>query len=108
MKTNLSHSAIEYFTSRANAYHRQYDAMKAYFIDRLPAAEVAEKFGYSVNTVYSMARDFKSSLSEYPLEDPFFKPVSLGRKPLEVMDEVKDVIISLRKASVSVPEIRIC
>lgn len=106
MKIDLNIAPDKYFLSRSNSYHKQYDALKAYFVDRLPATEVAEKFGYSVNTVYSLARDLKLSLSEYPDEDPFFKPVSLGRKPLELTNEMRDLIISLRKAFVSVPEIK--
>jgi predicted DNA-binding protein YlxM (UPF0122 family) len=95
-----------YFTAKANPLHKQYDAMKAYFIDRLSAAEVGERFGYTTNTVYSMARDLKKELLENPQADPFFKPVALGRKPLALEDETRDEIISLRKSYLSVPEIK--
>jgi len=97
---------IEYFNTRSSTLHKQYDAMKAYFVDQLPAADVAKLFGYSVSTVYSMARDLRKALSANLEADPFFKPVELGRKRLALVDEIKDEIVSLRKSFLSIPEIK--
>jgi transposase len=106
MKINPNISPIEYFANKSNPLHKQYDAMKAYFVDGLTAAEVSEKFGYSVNSVYSMARDLKKDLADNAGSDPFFKPIVLGRKPLALAEEAKDEIISLRKSYLSIPEIK--
>jgi transposase len=106
MNNDPSFSPIEYFTNRSNPLHTQYEAMKAYFIDQLSADEVANKFDYTVNTVYSMARDFRKALLDNPQTDPFFKPVVLGRKPLALAKETRDEIISLRKSYLSIPEIK--
>ena len=34
------------FLEPANATQRQYEALRAFFVDRLPGAEVAKRFGY--------------------------------------------------------------
>jgi hypothetical protein len=38
------------FLTPANSTHRQYEALRAYFVERLPAAEVAARFGYTVGS----------------------------------------------------------
>ena len=45
----------EYFTEPASAAQRRYEAMRAYFLDEMPAAEVADRFGYSTASVHQMA-----------------------------------------------------
>ena len=35
------------FLEAANSTHRQYEALRAYFVEGLPSAEVAVRFGYS-------------------------------------------------------------
>jgi transposase len=45
----------EYFTEPASAAQRRYEALRAYFLEEMPAAEVADRFGYSTATVRQMA-----------------------------------------------------
>jgi len=45
----------EYFTDPAGAAQRRYEALRAYFLDEMPAAEVADRFGYSTASVHQMA-----------------------------------------------------
>ncbi len=45
----------EYFTEPAGPAQRRYEALRAYFLDEMPAAEVADRFGYSTATVHQMA-----------------------------------------------------
>ena len=35
------------FLVPSNSTHRQYEALRAYFVERLPSAEAARRFGYS-------------------------------------------------------------
>lgn len=35
------------FLEPANATHRQYEALRAFFVEKLPSAEAARRFGYS-------------------------------------------------------------
>ena len=45
----------QYFTAPAGAAQRRYEALRAYFLDDMPAAEVADRFGYSTASVHQMA-----------------------------------------------------
>jgi transposase len=45
----------EYFTEPAGPAQRRYEALRAYFLDEMPAAEVADRFAYSTATVHQMA-----------------------------------------------------
>ena len=44
-----------YFTAPASSAQRRYEALRAYFLDDMPAAEVADRFGYSTASVHQMA-----------------------------------------------------
>ena len=45
----------EYFTAPAGAAQRRYEALRAYFLDEMPAAEAADRFGYSTASIHQMA-----------------------------------------------------
>ena len=94
----------EYFKSRVVVSKKRYDALYAFFVNKLPAHEVAEKHGYTTSSLYSLIRDFRQYLKEKPEDDFFFKDVALGRKPSRDND-LKEMIISLRKMNFSTKEI---
>ena len=45
----------EYFTAPAGAARRRYEALRAYFTEGMPAAEAADRFGYSTASIHQMA-----------------------------------------------------
>jgi transposase len=45
----------EYFTAPAGAAQRRYEALRAYFTEEMPAAEAADRFGYSTASIHQMA-----------------------------------------------------
>ena len=47
------------FLQPANAVHRQYEALRAYFVDRLPAREVARRLGYTEGSFRVLAHKFR-------------------------------------------------
>ena len=47
------------FLTPRNANHRHYEALRAYFVDQLPAAEVARRFGYTVGSFHQLAHQFR-------------------------------------------------
>lgn len=96
-----------FFKKPTNPRHQQYEALRAFFVDKLTAEEVAKQFGYTKSTVYSLTRDFQSSLkSDDNLSTHFFVPTTVGRKPAGDHEQVRTLIISLRKKYLSVPDIR--
>jgi transposase len=90
----------EYFLHPAGASQRRYEALRAYFVDGMPAAEVADRFGYSTASVHQMAtllRGGKMSL---------FSDLRPGPKgPRKATGELRARVLALRAAGHSVTEI---
>jgi transposase len=97
-------SPKEYFDSMEIVPKKRYDALHAFFAARLPVAEVAEKYGYTQSSLYSLIRDFRKYLKEDHREDFFFKEPVSGRKETK-SDDLKELIVSLRKRYFSVEDI---
>ncbi|GAF84007.1 unnamed protein product, partial [marine sediment metagenome] len=107
---NKSISSLkEYFSNPANTKHKQYESLRAFFLENLPAPIIAEKYGYTVNTLYSMIRDFKLLTAKVGeiADDPFFKSKKLGRREMDKEGAIKQTIIRLRKQYISVPDIKV-
>ena len=94
-----------YFTEPSSTGHKQYLALRKFFVDGFSAEQIASETGYSVSTVYSMVRDFKEAYNE--TEEPFFKLNKIGRKPIDHKGDVEETVINLRKKYYSVPDIQI-
>jgi predicted transport protein len=94
----------EYFNFSSCVNKKRYDALHSYFVDRLPAEDAAQKHGYRLSSFYSLTRDFRAFLKENEKEDFFFKDTVLGRKPGSG-DDLKELIISLRKKNNSIEDI---
>ena len=62
----------QFFLSPVLPQQKQYEALRAFFIDRVKVAEIASRFGYSTLTVYSLIRDFRRELGAGNPEKLFF------------------------------------
>jgi hypothetical protein len=49
----------QYFLAPQETHQRRYEALRALFLDGAPLADVAERFGYKVSTLKSMACRFR-------------------------------------------------
>jgi hypothetical protein len=88
------------FLEPANSTHRQYEALRAFFVDRLPSAEVARRFGYTPGSFRVLVHQFR--------QDPrrsFFLTPAKGPQSAPKSDPLRDVIIALRKRNLSVYDI---
>ena len=99
----------QYFAEPNQPIHRQYLALRRFLFDGISAETVASEFGYTENSVYTIARDFKAKLSGCIErgEDPFFLALKPGRKKLDRDDELVETIIKLRKKQFSIPDIKV-
>jgi len=90
----------EYFTAPASSGQRRYEALRAYFLDDMPAAEVADRFGYSTASVHQMATMLrKGRLSMFAEARP-------GPKgPRKATGQLRRRVLELRAAGHSVTEI---
>jgi hypothetical protein len=96
-----------FFISPTNPLHRQYEALRSFFVEKQTAEQVAVRFNYKKSTVYSLTRDFKNQLKNNALPpEHFFHQAKPGRKPSENSDKMREQIISLRKKYLSVPDIK--
>ena len=89
-----------------NTAHKQYEALRAFCYEKKPAQEVAQQFGYTIGTLYSLARDFKKNSKLGTQDKLFFTEPQAGRKPREDHNEIHDLIVLLRKKYLSVPDIK--
>ena len=96
----------DFFKNPQNTLHRQYEALRAFFYEKKPVADVAKQFGYTVSTLYSLIRDFKARLKENKEDAIFFAENKVGRKPREDHDQLHALIVMLRKKYLSVGDIK--
>jgi transposase len=92
-------SFLNYFTFPQSQRQRQYEAVRAFFVDKLPANEIANKYDYSINTVYTLIRDFKSGKLD------LFPKIKKGPKQRRVTLSYQEKIIAYRKQNKSTTEI---
>ena len=88
------------FLVPTNSTHRQYEALRAYFVEGQPSAEVAGRFGYSPGAFRVLCHAFR--------RDPdrvFFLPPAKGPKTAPKMDAVRQQVIALRKQNLSMYDI---
>jgi transposase len=90
----------EYFTEPAGAAQRRYEALRAYFLDEMPAAEVADRFGYSTASVHQMATLLRKGRLA------LFAEARPGPKgPRKATGQLRARVLELRGAGHSVAEI---
>ena len=88
------------FLEPTNATHRQYEALRAFFVDRLPSAEAAHRFGYTPGSFRVLVHQFRQN----PRRDFFLKPAK-GPQSAPKTDPVRDRVIALRKENLSIYDI---
>ena len=81
-----------------NSTQRQYEALRAYFIDRLSGPAVARRFGYTLGSFQQLVHQFRQGSPR----KFFAEPPSRGAK---ASDAVREHIIRLRKQKLSVYDI---
>jgi len=97
---NRATDLARYFLEPTNATHRQYEALRAFFVDGVPSAEAARRFGYSPGSFRVLCHAFR--------QDPrrrFFLAPSTGPKAAPKRDPVRQQVIALRKQNLSIYDI---
>jgi transposase len=89
-----------FFLEPSNSTHRQYEALRAYFLEGLSSKEVARRFGYTEGSFRVLAHQFRQN----PYRQ-FFLPPSKGPHKAPKKDKVRDQVIALRKQNLSIYEI---
>jgi hypothetical protein len=97
--TKLTDLAQVFLTPR-NSTHRQYEALRAYFVDGLSSADAARRFGYTPGSFRVMCHQFRQDP-----ERAFFLPPPKGPGPSAEKTAIRDRIVALRKQNLSVYDI---
>jgi len=89
-----------FFLHPTNARQRQYEALRAYFVERRPCRDIAHQFGYSPGSFRVLCHDFRHArLGE------FFATPSRGPRAQPKKSRAHQRVIDLRKRNYSIYEI---
>lgn len=83
-----------------NPAHRQYEALRAYFVDGLPSKEAARRFGYSPGGFRVLCCEFRKNPNRN-----FFEPEQRKVEPSAAKQALREKIVALRKRNLSVYDI---
>jgi len=90
-----------FFLEPKQTRHRQYEALRAFFVEGLPSAEAARRFGYQPGSYRILVHRFR-----HADDRDFFRDVSRGPASQPKKDAVRERVIGLRKRNLSVYDIR--
>jgi len=88
------------FLEPSNSTHRQYEALRAFFVEGVPSAEAATRFGYTPGSFRVLVHQFRSQ----PERDFFISAPRQGRPPGK-QDRLRELVVALRKQNLSVHDI---
>jgi hypothetical protein len=98
--TNYVRNEQRYFLEPGSPKQRQYEALRAFFVDESPSHEVAKKFGYKDSAFHVLCHRFRNDP-----EREFFKETRPGPKFGRTADSTKERVVALRKKNYSVADI---
>ncbi len=90
-----------FFLEPIHARQRQYEALRAYFVEQLPSAEASRRFGYQEGSFRILCWRFR-----HEMDRNFFRDVPHGPKTQPRKDALRARIIAMRKRNLSVYDIR--
>ena len=92
-----------FFLGPEKTLHRQYEALRAYFVEQMPSAEVAKQFGYTPGAFRVLCHRFRAEQNK---QDRFFKDVQRGPLAAPVRDRLRERVVAMRKKNLSVYDIQ--
>ena len=52
-------NVVEFFSSPQNSRQKQYEALRAFYLEKQSASTVAERFGYTLSSFYSLTKHLR-------------------------------------------------
>jgi len=90
----------QHFLQPQNATHRLYEALRCFFVEKLPSRQAAARFGYAPRSFRVLVHRFRQDP-----ERPFFVAPARGPQAAPKRNQVHDLIIALRKQNLSIYDI---
>jgi transposase len=96
----MARTGHERFTQPTVATHRRYEALRAYYVEELSAAEIAARFGYTKASVQTL-------ISQHRQADPgeLFQVSRPGPKRQPKKDAARERVLELRRMRHGIEEI---
>ena len=94
--------ATAFFLAPNERLHRQYEALRAFFVEELASAEAAQRFGYSAGSFRVLCHQFRHDPEK---RASFFRPLPRAH-PAPARDPVRELAIAMRKRNLSVYDIQ--
>jgi hypothetical protein len=95
--------AALFFAAPESAGQRQYEALRAFFVEQLPSAEVAQRFQYSPGAFRVLCHQFRHDADK---RQAFFAKSRTGPDHAPVRDLARERAVALRKQYLSVYDIQ--
>lgn len=93
----------QYFTHPQSSGQKQYEALRAFYKDNLPARDIAEKFGYTLASFNALRQKFKTRKLQFQFTG---KPGPRGsRIPKEIQDRIFEIRHTHNLSSYRIAEI---
>lgn len=92
-----------FFLSPETPLHRQYEALRCYFLEGAPSREVAGRFGYSPAAFRVLCHQFRHDAAK---RAGFFQQVRRGPHKAPARDRVRELAVAMRKKNLSVYDIQ--
>jgi transposase-like protein len=89
-----------FFLEPSNTTHRQYEALRAYFVEGVSSKQAARRFGYTPGSFRVLCHQFRHNPQR-----SFFLSASKGPKTAPKRDPVRDRVVALRKQNLSIYDI---
>lgn len=95
--------ATAFFLSPEQPLQRQYEALRAFFVEQLPSAVAARRFGYSPGGFRVLVYQFRHDPER---RAAFFRQIRRGPRSAPARDRVRESAVGLRKRNLSVYDIQ--
>jgi hypothetical protein len=81
---------LDYFLQPSATFQRQYEALRAYFVERRPLDQIAPQFGLTYNSLRSLVRDFRADRRE-GIEPPFSRYPASGDRSVPTSSTLRHI-----------------
>ena len=94
---------MRFFLAPEKPLHRQYEALRAFFVERLPSHQVASRFSYTPGAFRVLCHEFRHDPEK---RNSFFQAVKHGPQTAPARDRVRGLAVAMRKKNLSVYDIQ--
>ena len=95
--------AAAFFLAPDSPAHRQYEALRAYFVGGLSTRAVADRFGYTAGAFRTLCYQFRHDRNR---RSGFFAIAQRGPHQAPLRDRLREQVVALRKKNLSVYDIQ--